>query len=182
MDDAKLFENLRDLEAHVLGLPATADRSARNQAIEGRRAKLADARAREPDDTFSVSLPDPWQLAIFFALTRRYGLRPHRHARQRRSTVVVTAPVSFCERILWPEFVGITCALGAWFDVFSSRTARGARRRPGADRTFEALDLIARRRHDAFVIAAWRFAYSRGVSSCTRVCGVTHSASNVSSR
>lgn len=124
MDDAKLLENLRSLEAEALGLPATADRSARMHAIERLRAKLAEARTREPDDTFSVSLPDPWQQAVFLALARRYGLRPHRHARQRRSTVVVTAPVSFYERVLWPEFTVLTCALGAWFDLLTSRVLR----------------------------------------------------------
>lgn len=124
MDDEKLFENLRGIEAEALGVPATADRSARKQAIESLRAKLADARTREPDDTFSVSLPDPWQMAIFLALARRYGLRPHRHARQRRSTVIVTAPVSFYERVLWPEFAVLSGALGAWFDLLTSRVLR----------------------------------------------------------
>jgi hypothetical protein len=124
MDDAKLLENLRSIEAQALGVPATADRSARTQAIERLRAKLAEARTREPDDTFSVSLPDPWQLAIFLALARRYGLRPHRHARQRRSTVVVTAPVSFYERVVWPEFVVLSSAVGAWFDLLASRVLR----------------------------------------------------------
>jgi hypothetical protein len=38
MDNEKLLENLRNLEAEALGLPATADRSARKEAIERLRA------------------------------------------------------------------------------------------------------------------------------------------------
>lgn len=124
MDDRDLIERLRKLEAQHLGVAETAGRGRRRQAVATLRAQLAEAWTREPDDSFSVSLSDPWQQAIFLALARRYGLRPHRHARQRRSTVVVTAPVSFYERVLWPEFVVLSGALGAWFDLLTSRVLR----------------------------------------------------------
>ena len=36
----------------------------------------------------------------------------------------MNAPVSFYERVLWPEFTVLTCALGAWFDLLTSRVLR----------------------------------------------------------
>lgn len=66
-------------------------------------------------------MPDPWQRALFVALCWRYGLRPHRHARQRRSTVVFSAPLSFLRLVLWPEFEGIAQALTEHFDAIATR-------------------------------------------------------------
>ncbi len=51
------------------------------------------------------SLPDPWSRQLFIALARRYGLRPYRYRRQRRTTIMLTAPQGFLDQILWPEFV-----------------------------------------------------------------------------
>ena len=57
------------------------------------------------------SLSDPWSRQLFIALARRYGLRPYRYRRQRRTTIMLTAPQGFLEQILWPEFVQINEAL-----------------------------------------------------------------------
>jgi hypothetical protein len=38
-------------------------------------------------------------------LARRYGLRPYRRPRQKRSTIMVRLPRAFSDQILWPEFV-----------------------------------------------------------------------------
>lgn len=121
MSDSTLFDRMRGIEARHLGVDPSADRAARKVAIDRRREQLTALRAREPDDVFSVSLPDPCLRALFVSLCRRYGMRPHRHARQRRETVLVSAPSSFYERTFWPEFQGLSDALAEHFDALTVR-------------------------------------------------------------
>lgn len=48
---------------------------------------------------------------MFIALCRRYGLRPYRYSRVRRQSVMVRAPETFLNTVLWPEFQQINAAL-----------------------------------------------------------------------
>jgi hypothetical protein len=57
------------------------------------------------------SIPDPWSRQLFIALCRRYGVRPFRHRRMHRQTVMIKAPVSFVRSVLWPEFEELSDAL-----------------------------------------------------------------------
>ena len=124
MDDATALDRMRTLEARILGLPASADLAAVHAGVERLRAQLAETRTREHDEVFTTSIPDPCARAVFLALCRRYGLKPHRHARQRRATVVVAAPPSFYEGVLWPEFQALSDVL---YDSFLSLTTRALR-------------------------------------------------------
>ena len=90
-------------------------------ALQLSRPRSAETRTREHDEVFTTSIPDPCARAVFLALCRRYGLKPHRHARQRRATVVVAAPPSFYEGVLWPEFQALSDVL---YDSFLSLTTR----------------------------------------------------------
>jgi hypothetical protein len=94
-------------------------------------------RAREADATHKVTLPDPWRRAVFIALGRRYGLHMHRHAGQRRQTLMVCVPPSFFSRVLWPEFEKITDLLMNRFDAITQDVLRAIaprRRRPATPR------------------------------------------------
>ena len=121
MDDVTALDRMRTLEARVLGLPDGADLAAVHAGVERLRAQLTETRSRERDEVFTTSIPDPCARAVFLALCRRYGLKPHRHARQRRATVVVAAPPSFYEGLLWPEFQALSDVL---YDSFLSLTTR----------------------------------------------------------
>jgi hypothetical protein len=121
MDDATALDRMRSLEAHFLALPDGADLTAVRAGVERLRAQLAETRSREHDEVFTTSIPDPCARAVFLALCRRYGLNPHRHARQRRATVVVAAPPSFYEGVLWPEFQALSDVL---YESFLSLTTR----------------------------------------------------------
>ena len=109
MDDATALDRMRIVEARFLGLPA--DAAAVHGGVERLRARLAEARSRERDEVFTASIADPCARLLFSALCRRYGLDPHRHERQRRTTVVVAAPPSFYDGVLWPEFEALTDVL-----------------------------------------------------------------------
>ena len=121
MDDAKLLEQVRVTEARLAMLAPETCLSDSAAALCGR---LAEARAREADATHKVSLPDPWRRAVFIALGRRYGLHLHRHAGQRRQTLMVCVPPSFFSRVLWPEFEKITDLLMNRFDAITQDVLR----------------------------------------------------------
>lgn len=121
MDDTTALDRMRAVEARFLSLPSGADPAAVRAGVERLRAQLAEARSRERDDVITVSIADPCGRSVFIALCRRYGLKPHRHARQRQATVVVAAPPSFYDRVLWPEFQALTDVL---YEHFLSLTLR----------------------------------------------------------
>jgi hypothetical protein len=110
-DELGLREKLRKIEALFAGAATPGEKAAAGAAAERIRARLkrfAQAE-RAVENRFSIS--DPWSRRLFIALCRRYGLRPYRHARMKRQTVVVRAPRSFVSSVLWPEFVQIDAAL-----------------------------------------------------------------------
>lgn len=69
-----------------------------------------EAEKREKPAEIRLSLPDPWSRQMFAALCRRYGPRPYRHPRMRRQSVIVRAPETFLNTVLWPEFEEINAA------------------------------------------------------------------------
>jgi hypothetical protein len=75
------------------------------EAALGRiRARIADVEHKSPATEMQFSILDPWSRHLFMALCRRYGLKPYRYHRQRRSTVVLGAPRSVIDQLLWREF------------------------------------------------------------------------------
>ncbi|MDP6343252.1 MAG: hypothetical protein QF491_06940, partial [Alphaproteobacteria bacterium] len=99
-----LRQKLRKIEALFAG-GATAGEQAAAGAAAGRiRARLREVRDREKPVEVRFSLPDPWSRQLFLALCRRYGIQPYRYPRMRRQSVVVSAPQSFIDEVLWPEF------------------------------------------------------------------------------
>jgi hypothetical protein len=121
MDDANLLEQMRVAEARLAML---APDSRFTDAAAALGARLTEVRAREADVTHKVTLPDPWRRAVFIALGRRYGLHLHRHAGQRRQTLMVCVPPSFFSRVLWPEFEKITDLLMNRFDSMTQDVLR----------------------------------------------------------
>ena len=70
------------------------------------------------------SLGDQWSRQLFLALCRRYGLKPYRLHRQRRTTVMLKAPKSFIEQVLWPEFQQLDEALRRYLSEVTTRIIR----------------------------------------------------------
>jgi hypothetical protein len=80
------------------------ERLAAEAALERVRAKLAAMDREDPAAELQFSLADQWSRHLFIALCRRYGLKPYRYRRQRRTTVMVRAPRRFIEQVFWREF------------------------------------------------------------------------------
>ena len=121
MERSELIVTLRAIERDHADAPLDAtDIAARL------RARLTEARAHEPDEECSVSLGDPLLHRLFVALCRRYGLEAFRRERQRRSSVSVLAPKSFCRQVLWPEYHALAQELERYLASETDRVIREA--------------------------------------------------------
>jgi hypothetical protein len=109
-----LREKLRKIEALSSGAGTPGERDAAEAALARLRAKLAQAVRDDPPIEVQFSLADQWSRQLFVALCRRYGLKPYRYPRQRRTTVVVRAPKRFIEEVLLRQFRDIDSELRAY--------------------------------------------------------------------
>ncbi|MDZ7638442.1 MAG: hypothetical protein U5J83_09375 [Bryobacterales bacterium] len=125
--EEKVRERLRKIAALYEGAITQGEREAAASALARLRAQLAEMEAKpqaEPPIEFQISLTDPWARRLFLALCRRYGLRPFRYKRQRRTTVIVRAPRSFVDKTLWPEYMDLRSALDDYLNEATERIIR----------------------------------------------------------
>jgi hypothetical protein len=125
-DELGLREKLRKIEALFAGAATPGEKAAAGAAAERIRARLRRFAQAERAVEVRFSIADPWSRRLFIALCRRYGLRPYRHARMKRQTVVVRAPRSFLASVLWPEFVQIDAALMEFLAHVTDKVIRDA--------------------------------------------------------
>jgi hypothetical protein len=109
--DADLRDRLRKIEALFAGAGTPGEKAAAGAAAERIRSRLDEAGKQEAAVEVRFSLSDPWSRRLFIALCRRYGLRPFRYPRMQRQTIILKAPRTFVEGVLWPEFTAINAAL-----------------------------------------------------------------------
>ena len=103
-DEAALRDKLRKIEALFAGAATAGEKAAAGAATERIRSRLREEQKREKPVEMKFSLTDPWSRQLFIALSRRYGLRPYRYSRMRQQSVMLRAPQSFLDKVLWPEF------------------------------------------------------------------------------
>src|ERR1700722_6462291 len=84
-------------------------------------ARLGKAAATDARVEIKFSIPDNWSRQLFIALCRRYGISPFRYRRMHRQTVIVKAPRSFVEQVLWPKFQELSTALTAYLADITQR-------------------------------------------------------------
>lgn len=122
--EAELRDKLRKIEALFAGAKTDGERFAAGAAAERIKARLAEIGAREAAIEMRFALHDPWSRKLFVALARRYGLRPYRLPRMKRQSVVLMAPQSFIETVLWPEFQELNQALTQYLNDVTDRLIR----------------------------------------------------------
>ena len=88
------------------------------------RDRLGQAAGKEKAIEVKFSIPDMWSRQLFVALCRRYGLHPFRYRRMHRQTIIIRAPESFIEQLLWPEFEELSAALTAYLSEITERVIR----------------------------------------------------------
>ncbi len=122
--EAELKDKLRKIEALFAGAATAGERDAAQAARDRILAKLRDSETREQPVEMKFTLGDGWNLKLFLALCRRYGLNPFRKHGQRRTTVMLKVVPSFANEILWPEFTELAEALMAYLNEATERIIR----------------------------------------------------------
>jgi hypothetical protein len=120
---SQLREKLRKIEALFAGAGTAGERLAAEAALERIRAKLVEQERQDPATEVQFSIPDQWSRHLFIALCRRYGLKPYRRYRQRRTTVMVRAPRGFIEQV-WGEFRDLNSDLQAYLHEVTLKVIR----------------------------------------------------------
>ena len=123
--EVDLREKLRKIEALFAGATFAGEKGAAGAAAERIRAQLEQTETREQAIETQFSLADPWSRRLFVAMCRRYGLRVYRYPRMKRQTLILKAPKSFVDRVLWPEFQQINRALSEYLAEVTDRVIRG---------------------------------------------------------
>ena len=122
--ESQLREKLRKIEALFAGAGSAGERDAAEAALGRLRARLKEMERRDPPVEMQFSLPDQWSRQLFTALCRRYGLKPYRYSRQRRTTVMLRVPKGFVDEILWPEFAELDGVLRQHLQAVTLRLIR----------------------------------------------------------
>ena len=119
-----LREKLRKIEALFAGAATEGERVAAGAAAERIRDRLGLAAGKEKEKEMKFSISDVWSRQLFVALCRRYGLHPFRYRRMHRQSIIIRAPKSFVEQVLWPEFKELSTALTAYLSEITEKVIR----------------------------------------------------------
>ena len=122
--ESLLREKLRKIEALFAGAGTAGERLAAEAALARVRARLSELGRQDPPVEMQFSMSDQWSRHLFLALCRRYGLKPYRYHRQRRTTVMVRAPRGFVDMVLLPEFSDLDMALKTYLHEVTLRIIR----------------------------------------------------------
>ncbi len=125
-EERKLVEKLRLVEALFAGTTFEGERVAAAEAMRRLGEQLKGFQKKEAPTVHQFSLPDPWTRKLYIALLRRHGLKPFRYPRQRYSTVMVRAPSSFIDKVVWPEFLQLAELLQSHLGQITDRIIREA--------------------------------------------------------
>lgn len=104
MDEVKLKEELRLIEAPFAGAKTAGEKDAADRARQRILERLRSVEASDPPIEFKFTLRNMWQRKVMVALMRRYGLKPYRYRGQRYTTLMARVPRGFVHETLWPEF------------------------------------------------------------------------------
>jgi hypothetical protein len=122
--DEILRDKLRKIEALFAGAATPGEKAAAGAAAGRIRQRLNQAAAKEKTIEMKFSIPDVWSRQLFIALCRRYGLRPYRHPRMHRQSIMLKGPKTFIEQVLWPEFQELNSALVAYLSEITEKVIR----------------------------------------------------------
>lgn len=121
MQENDLIEKLRKIERLHAGAATTGERDAAADAMARIKNRLMAYERTEKAIEHRFKLNDDWSKKLFIALLRRYGLKPYRYARQRRTTVLVRVPRSFVNETLWPQYLELSNTLQGYLEDITDR-------------------------------------------------------------
>ena len=121
MQEQDLIDKLRKIERLHAGATTPGERKAAADAIARIKRRLSEVERLEKAIEYRFKLNDDWSKKLFIALLRRYGLKPYRYARQRRTTVMVRVPRSFVNETLWPQYLDLSTTLRNYLEDITNR-------------------------------------------------------------
>lgn len=122
--ESQLREKLRKIEALFSGTNHFGEKDAANEAKKKIMERLKAIKKHEKSIEIRAPIPDRWSRQLFVALCRRYNLKPYRYARQRTTSVMVKAPKTFIDDVLWPEFQALNGALTEYLSAATETIIR----------------------------------------------------------
>lgn len=121
MQEQDLIDKLRKIERLHAGATTPGEREAAADAMARIKKRLGEVERLEKAIEYRFKLNDDWSKKLFIALLRRYGLKPYRYARQRRTTVMVRVPRSFVNETLWPQYLELSTSLRDYLEDITNR-------------------------------------------------------------
>ena len=124
--EEQLRDRLRKIAVLFAGAATAGERVAAGAAAGRIRERLEQVSRIERDIEVRFSIYNSWSRQLFVALCRRYGLRPYRYRRMHRQSIMVCAPESFIDDVLWPEYEELDTALDAYLCEVTEKVIREA--------------------------------------------------------
>ncbi len=121
MDEARLIDKLRRIEALFSGAATKGEKVAAERARDRILERLKVSEKEDPPVEYRFTMADMWSRKVFVALLRRYGIRPYRYGGQRYTTVMARVSKRFVDETLWPEFAEISQTLGSYLSEVTDR-------------------------------------------------------------
>jgi hypothetical protein len=121
MDEQKLIERLRLIEAVFAKAATAGERVAAGRARERILERLLEMERDDPATEYRFTMSDMYARRVFVTLCRRYGLKPYRYKRQRYTTVMVRVSPRFVDETLWPQFEQLSETLHSYLSEVTDR-------------------------------------------------------------
>jgi hypothetical protein len=126
MDEAKLIDKLRRIEALFKGATTQGERAAAASARERVVERLREVEDLAPPVEYKFSMADMWSRQLFVALLRRYNYEPYRYSGQKHTTVLARVSKRFVDETLWPQFLKLDNELRTYLGEITSRVVAQA--------------------------------------------------------
>ena len=121
MNETKLTEKLKLIEALFAGATTDGEKDAAFNALQRIKARLKEIQKKDPPVEYKFTMSDMWSRKLFVALLRRYDIKPFRYYRQRHTTVMANVSKTFVDEILWPEFQELNKTLRSYIDGITNK-------------------------------------------------------------
>jgi hypothetical protein len=121
MNETKLIEKLKLIEALFAGATTEGEKDAAFNALQRIKDRLKEIQKTDPPVEYKFTMSDMWSRKLFVALLRRYDIRPFRYYRQRHTTVMAKVSKTFVDETLWPEFEELNKTLRSYIDDITNK-------------------------------------------------------------
>jgi len=121
MNEAKLIEKLKLIEALFAGATTEGEKDAAFNALQRIKERLKKNQETDPPVEYKFTMSDMWSRKLFVALLRRYDIKPFRYYRQRYTTVMANVSKTFVDETLWPEFQELNKTLKSYIEEITNK-------------------------------------------------------------